>query len=776
MSKSSQIVALETGNDRPEAMQDDVAQSLDEVLAPDEAWEDAPENLDARPKARFGWVPPALALLTIAGWTGFFAYAQKDVLLAGGSLQQWTGWITSWAIPALLVVAIWLLAMRTSSREAARFGDAAKLLADEADRLETRLTTINRELSLARDFIAAQSRDLESLGRVAVERVSQSADRLAGLIVDNGKQIDSIASVSGTALENMDKLRGDLPVIANSARDVTSQIGNAGRTAHTQLEELVSGFHRLNTFGEASERQVQALRVKVDAALTAFEAQAARLGEMADSRFNALEETGETFRAELDSHEGEAFAALHRRVEKLAEEIAASREDFDALEASTLDNLGQRFTALREESTQLDATIVERQQAHLAHVEGLARRGDELAAHLAELGQRIEEISGQGIYANRNLVNAIEDLTARIAVNREQLAEADTAVSALTDSSVRLLELIQASSEHSRTQLPEALETAQQSLGEFEERTRAAARILEDAERRGKDMSTYLQSTREGGIAVLEEMDALHRKLAEHTETQGERIGALRAALTELSQESESLAGQARGGLTAGIENLQKALRGTIDQLDRESSDAIDRVAREIGAKSAEAVDQALRVRTAEAIGELETTAANAGSASREVARQLRDQLAKVDELAGNLEKRVQYARDRAEEQVDSDFARRVALITESLNSNAIDISKALSNEITDTAWAAYLRGDRGVFTRRAVRLLDKSQVREITTIYENDRDFREHVNRYIHDFETMLRNMLSTRDGNALGVTLLSSDMGKLYVVLAQAIERLRT
>jgi hypothetical protein len=49
-------------------------------------------------------------------------------------------------------------------------------------------------------------------------------------------------------------------------------------------------------------------------------------------------------------------------------------------------------------------------------------------------------------------------------------------------------------------------------------------------------------------------------------------------------------------------------------------------------------------------------------------------------------------------------------------------------------------------------------------------------VNRYIHDFESMLRNVLATRDGQLLGVTLLSSDNGKLYVALAQAIERLRT
>ena len=103
-------------------------------------------------------------------------------------------------------------------------------------------------------------------------------------------------------------------------------------------------------------------------------------------------------------------------------------------------------------------------------------------------------------------------------------------------------------------------------------------------------------------------------------------------------------------------------------------------------------------------------------------------------------------------------------------------MNKILSNEVTDTAWASYLRGDRGIFTRRAVRLLNSGEVREIAHHYEEDTEFREQVNRYIHDFEAMLRQILSTRDGHALGVTLLSSDMGKLYVALAQAIERLRS
>ena len=108
-------------------------------------------------------------------------------------------------------------------------------------------------------------------------------------------------------------------------------------------------------------------------------------------------------------------------------------------------------------------------------------------------------------------------------------------------------------------------------------------------------------------------------------------------------------------------------------------------------------------------------------------------------------------------------------------HSNAIDITKALSTDVTDTAWTSYLRGDRGIFTRRAVRLLDNTEAREIAELYDADHDFRDHVSRYIHDFEAMLRTLLSTRDGNAISVTLLSSDMGKLYVVLAQALERLR-
>ena len=66
-------------------------------------------------------------------------------------------------------------------------------------------------------------------------------------------------------------------------------------------------------------------------------------------------------------------------------------------------------------------------------------------------------------------------------------------------------------------------------------------------------------------------------------------------------------------------------------------------------------------------------------------------------------------------------------------------------------------------------------EAKEILRLYQNDDSFHASVNQFIHDFEAMLRLLIGARDGSAISVTLLSSDIGKLYVALAQAIDRLR-
>ena len=152
---------------------------------------------------------------------------------------------------------------------------------------------------------------------------AEDKELAARLIHDNGAQVEAIGRVSTTALENMDRLRDDLPVIANSTRDVASQIGHAGGVAKEQLDELVAGFNRLNQFGEASGRQVATLRDKIAEALTAFGEQVEQLEQIAGARFGELAERSAAFRADLDGREVETFAAIRRRSPWLAASVVA---------------------------------------------------------------------------------------------------------------------------------------------------------------------------------------------------------------------------------------------------------------------------------------------------------------------------------------------------------------------------------------------------------------------------------------------------------------------
>jgi hypothetical protein len=146
-----------------------------------------------------------------------------------------------------------------------------------------------------------------------------------------------------------------------------------------------------------------------------------------------------------------------------------------------------------------------------------------------------------------------------------------------------------------------------------------------------------------------------------------------------------------------------------------------------------------------------------------------------LGQSAAALEQHMEQTSTEQREKDSEAFARRVAMLIDSMHSAAIDVGKILSDEIDDRAWDSYLKGNRGVFTRRAVKLLDGSETRSIRTYYDEDLEFQRSVNRYVHDFEAMLRRVLAERDGGMMAVTLMSSDMGKLYAALAQALERRR-
>ena len=825
------------------------------------------------PPRRGGWIGSAVALLALAAWTGGFVWANFPAMVAADDPAAWTGWISNWAMPALLIGVAWLIVVRSSRRETARFAQTSRMLAQDTDRLETRLVTINHELSLAREFVSAQARDLDSVGRIAVDRLSHHAERLQVLIQDNSAQLATIGTVSGAALENMERLRNQLPVLTSAAKDVTNNFGNAGRAANAQLEDLIGGFNRLIQTGKVSENLVASLRGQFGQAMDGFAARTIELEQTIHARALAMTGQAENMRTALLGHQAEFEEQLRGRTLALTSEITETRARLDREEAESLTSLRSRLAALRDETSAiarslrdgeagalanwretvirldqdmrsandtaaeigrqaaatshtrmarlaeeaaalervlsetnarfeaetarrrhageaqehgmverltaqlaaLDGEISRRQTAQTAHLAALSVQGDAAIAQLGKIEARIAAILDTNELAEAGMTRRLDVLDQRLGESRQQLDSTDQSLAGLTDGGVRLLELIQGAARHSREDLAHAVARGIEHLEELEHRARVLRNTVDDADRGGQSLSANLLLTHNRLRDTAGALVALHDDINEKAGLQAEKIDGLQQSLVQLDSQTEAAASRAQGELTTAIRQLNDAAGSVIATIEQRGAGVVSALASQLGSESGDAIEHAMRLQVIEISGKLEQAAAHAAGISREAASQLREQMAKVNELVGSLESRVDQARTRAEERVDDDFARRIALITEALNSNAIDIAKALDTDVSDTAWSAYLRGDRGIFTRRAVRLLDGPEARSILQLYQTDRNFREYVSHYIHDFEAMLRQILSTRDGHALGVTLLSSDMGKLYVALAQAIERLR-
>jgi predicted transcriptional regulator len=295
-----------------------------------------------------------------------------------------------------------------------------------------------------------------------------------------------------------------------------------------------------------------------------------------------------------------------------------------------------------------------------------------------------------------------------------------------------------------------------------------------------------LEAISQALVGRAEEAEALLRgqgaRLTEWLEsTQGgleanrDLINRLRAALDAAHQDASRITEGAGPLLVTALLRVKDTAEQAAERARQALGRAIPDAAKQLADASEQAVEGVISEKVTAQIARIAQVADDAVQAAQQASERLTRQLLTIADTSASVDHRIEEARQATEQRDRDHFARRSALLIESLNSTAIDVAKILSNDVTDSAWSAYLKGDRGVFTRRAVKLLDAGESREIALHYDEDAEFRDHVNRYIHDFEAMLRVILSARDGNALGVAILSSDMGKLYVALAQAIERLR-
>jgi hypothetical protein len=264
-----------------------------------------------------------------------------------------------------------------------------------------------------------------------------------------------------------------------------------------------------------------------------------------------------------------------------------------------------------------------------------------------------------------------------------------------------------------------------------------------------------------------EEVTALATGLAGHFET-------ARAALADLEAGSSAASEAIETGLAAEVARVvaagEAATAGIRDGVAAVVAEAVARL--ETAADGGAVAAFAAPVR--EQILAIEATSARAGSAAQDAAGRLAAQMLRLAATVETVETRIGDVEARYAVKARDTLAARSTRLINQLNGAAVDVAGLLSVEVDNAAWNAYLGGDRGVFARAIAGRIDRDTARQMARLFQHDAAFQAETVRFCDMFEDLITRLLGDGDGATLASMMLSSDLGKLYVAMAEAANRL--
>lgn len=728
-----------------------------------QAW---PEEVPVR-SATGARLLAGLLLLLACGWivaAGWMVRQSGEPL----TLQTAVTWIPLVSAPLALLAVLWLMLGRTSRHETEHFTRAVASMRNESAALESLLSIIATRLEENHARLTSEAAKLMSLGDEAADRLGRVAHYLSKESANLDRRSDALENAAAAARVDIGVLLSDLPRAEEQARAVAEAMKQAGLGAHEQAAALEGQLSSLVARGREADEIAGGAAQRLAAHLARIESTAAsassRMDEAAASMQSAIDDAMARAAEAIDT----ARAGLEAQGNAMLAMIEQSRAALESAGEESGRNLGQRLETLASKIGGLAEHLAAQDAASHALVSGLSKE-------LAELDQRFLRLSETGLGGTERLEASVAAVRGAVG---ELAGELDSGSTRAGDLISRVQELGSAASQL-KQQFDEALPAALERVEEQAGRTQTAAnRIVPDIEsiRNSADLAASRVSEAEQSLVrQQEQLDQLLARISAGLGTAQEQLHSLGVAAGEADDAARRIVADTGPELIESLLRVRDTAQQAAEHARAAIAEVIPSSAAALGEASKEAVVTAVSGTVSEQLGVLTEMAEKAVAAARRASDRLTRQMLTIGKTTAAIEARIEETQREREEEESKNLSRRVALLIESLNSTAIDVTKILSNEVTDTAWAAYLRGDRGVFTRRAVRLLNSGEAREIARHYEEEPEFREQVNRYIHDFEAMLRRILADRDGSPLGVTILSSDMGKLYVALAQAIERLR-
>jgi hypothetical protein len=406
----------------------------------------------------------------------------------------------------------------------------------------------------------------------------------------------------------------------------------------------------------------------------------------------------------------------------------------------------------------------------------------------------LKDVSGGVLREAANLSGQMQDHGAALARAAEDLASAQSRVdAALVNKQADIEQLI-----NTIEQRGHEMEAVMQSFNGLLNES------LNAAEQRARDVSTTLLGSSESASAAIKDQYDMIRTLsskerdrtasalrASHEQTLGEMqqvisesterfretAEQLRGLTAEVAQELEATRAEVTRGVAAMPRDL-KAQTGAIKRAVGDQIKALDELNALVDRTGMDVVAASAAPRSERPVpGRLVTPApvtravapvprapavrpAPAASSNRSNGGWLSDLLSKASD--DDSDKARASTRSRPTEQG-----------LEALDVISSDIARLVDGEALSDAWDRVTAGERHAFTRRLYTLQGQQTFDEVRRRYRREADFRGTVDRYVEEFERLLKEVATEDRDGAIARSYLVSDTGKVYTLLAHAAER---
>jgi hypothetical protein len=620
----------------------------------------------------------------------------------------------------------------------------------EARALEGLLGVLSQRLADSQQALTATAERLMSLGDETTGKlggITREFDLSGDRLTRNAQLLDRAAE---SARNDLAVVLEDLPRAEALVTAIRAEFQGVGSETKARTDALEASIGRISERTRETDETVADAAHRLVAHLTQIEsagaAAAARVSEAEASFSTALDALLDRTVRTLDEVRGGVdaqSAAIAALVEQAAAGIGKAGVDSAAVLGSHVADANQSLDGLSNRVAEQERST----QRMIAEID----RG------LALIDQRFTELAANGDERANRFLGSLSRARAELDAMGQDTGERDSSLEALAERTTALRDGIARLQEDIGSGLVSVLGDAEA----------GADRLLEKAQSARPEVDWIRQAATDAGERMAATGDAIS--------SQQERLTELLGAIGSAQQDAERLSNETAPALVSALMQVRETAGHAADRAREAIAAIIPESAGRLSDATRDALERVIRESIEERLRSVEQVAAHAVESARSASDRLTQQMLNLGQSATALERHM-IETDKAQRERDSDsFARRVSLLMDSMNSAAIDVGKILSDEVDEKAWDSYLKGNRGVFTSRAVRLLGGTETRAIRAHYASDGEFQQSVNRYIHDFESMLRRVLADRDGGMMAVTLMSSDMGKLYAALAQALERRR-